>query len=123
MEADPFWEHVWEQWAVDAVCDHSRRRKRARQRAAAAAPEVRKRKPRKREEFMRLPLNPEEPAGSLARWRWDPDKSPWWRLMRRRGVRIVGTAAFAVSRALFLGGIRRFILNYAPTRVFFSSLI
>ena len=42
--ADPFWEHVWEQWAADAACDHSRRRKRARQRAAAsgaaAAPEV-----------------------------------------------------------------------------------
>ena len=36
------------------------------------------------------------------------------------------SAAFAVSRALFLGGIRRFILNilnYAPTRVFFGRLI
>ena len=62
--------------------------------ASAAAPEVRQRKPRKREELKRLPLNPEEPAGSVARWRWDPDKSPWWRLMRRRGVRIVGTRAY-----------------------------
>ena len=65
MEADLVWEYVWEQWAADAFGDHSRCRKRARQRAAAsgAAAEVRQRKPRKREEFKRLPLNPEEPAG------------------------------------------------------------
>ena len=63
MDADPFWEYVWEQWAADAAGDHSRRRERARKRvaASAAAPEVRQRKPRKREEFKRLPLNPEEP--------------------------------------------------------------
>ena len=72
MESDPFWDHVWEQWAADAANDRSRRRERAQQRAAAAAaaeaPEARQRKPRKREELKRLPLNPEEPAGSLARW-------------------------------------------------------
>ena len=72
MESDPFWDNVWEQWAADAANDRSRRRERAQQRAAAAAaaeaPEARQRKPRKREEFKRLPLNPEEPAGSLARW-------------------------------------------------------
>ena len=67
--------------------ERGRSKQRAAAAAAAEAPEARQRKPRKREELKRLPLNPEEPAGSVARWRWDPDKSPWWRLMRRRGVR------------------------------------
>ena len=97
MDEDPFWEHAWWQFAADNACDPFPSRKRA----ATSSPEVRQRQPRKREEFKRRPLNPEEPAGSLARWRWDPDKSPWWRLMRRRGVRIVGTRAYNKFRRKF----------------------
>ena len=32
MESDPFWDHVWEQWAADAAGDRSRRRERSRDR-------------------------------------------------------------------------------------------
>ena len=78
MEADPFWEYVWEQWAADAAGTDA---------SAADAGGS---------------------AGSSA---------------ANAGGSAGSSAAFAVSRALFLGGIRRFILNYAPTRVFFSSLI
>ena len=48
-----------------------------------------------------MPLNPEEPRGSLDRWRWNPAQSPWWKLLNRRGVRVVGSRAYNKFRRKF----------------------
>ena len=68
---------------------------------AAAAPDTRQRKKRKRETAKRRPVSPEEPVGKVARWRFDPEKSPWWRLVRARGVRNEGTRAYNKFRKKF----------------------
>ena len=89
MADDPFWDAAWTFVANEVVTGRSLRRARRQQRqeaaSAPAGPPMRKK--RKREDFPRLPLNPEEPVGKLARWRWDPQQSPWWKLIRRSGVR------------------------------------
>ena len=59
------------------------------------------RKKRKREEHKRSPVNEDEPPGKLSRWRFEPEKSPWWRLMERRGVRDVGTRNYLKFRRKF----------------------
>ena len=48
-----------------------------------------------------MPANPDEPVGSRARWTFDPSLSPWWKLMRRPGVRIQGTRAYNKFRRKF----------------------
>ena len=104
MDTDS-WDDVWAAAARDACNWKSlRRRRQQRQGAAAAAaatPATRVRKPRKKEQHKRSPLNPEEPDGSLKRWRFDPSKSPWWKLMNRRGVREPGTRAYLKFRRKF----------------------
>ena len=89
------WDDVW--WWV--ASDASKWRSLSRQRRSKATHErpatpTYPRKQRAKEQFKRLPANPDEPVGSRARWTFDPSLSPWWKLMRRPGVRIQGTRAY-----------------------------
>ena len=95
-----FWTMAWEWCAGDLGCDLSVRARRLR-RLRHCAPATRARKKRKREEHKRSPVNEDEPPGKLSRWRFEPEKSPWWRLMERRGVRDVGTRNYLKFRRKF----------------------
>ena len=83
VAAEGGWEAFWDAAAQD-VCDDGPARRRRRAAAADGvgdASSVPARKRRAREELERMPLNPEEPRGSLDRWRWNPAQSPWWKLL------------------------------------------
>ena len=100
------WDDALEQLAIDAANWKSlRRERRRRDETRRAASPTRARKPRKtrcnKEEFKRLPLNPDERTGSVRRWRWDPALSPWWKLINRRGVRVEGSRAYCKFRKKF----------------------
>ena len=61
----------------------------------------RKRKQRRKEEHKREPHSDNYPPGDIRRYRWDPWQSPWLRLVRKRGVKDVGTRAYNKFRAKF----------------------
>ena len=98
MESGLDSEDEWNEVAWDILTHKSRRRRRreAAAKKAVAAQRVtrRERKKRKVEEAKRQPRNEEEANGKLARWRLDPAKSPWWKLIERNGVRDKGTRAY-----------------------------
>ena len=79
------------------------RRKRAQAAAAAAAAEPlpRSRKKRAKEEHKRLVFNEDAEPGSLEARRNNPGQSPWWKLIKRRGVREPGTRAYYKFRNKF----------------------
>ena len=97
-------EDEWEAFAADVLSWKSRRSERRRRKAAAAeaAPtEERKRKQRAREQHKRQPLFPENPKGSKEQWRLQPENSPWWADINRRGVRVKHTRAYNKFRRKF----------------------
>lgn len=105
MESGLDSEDEWNEVAWDILTHKSRRRRRreAAAKKAVAAQRVtrRERKKRKVEEAKRQPRNEEEANGKLARWRLDPAKSPWWKLIERNGVRDKGTRAYNNFRRKF----------------------
>ena len=101
----------WDTFAADVVRwnlqkSRGRLRREAEARAAAQAAarqaanvDAHPRKKRKKEQHRREPVNPEAPVGSHERWVDDPMQSNWWKLMQRRGVRVLGTRAYHKFRA------------------------
>ena len=82
-----------------SLAQRARRIERRRRKTEARGSE---RKKRAREQAPRAPRNEEEwGKGDVRRWRLDPYKSPWWKLMQRVGVRDVGTRAFNSFRRKF----------------------
>ena len=103
----------WDTFAADVVRwnlqkSRGRLRREAEARAAAQAAarqaanvDAHPRKKRKKERHRREPVNPEAPVGSHERWVDDPTQSNWWKLMQRRGVRVLGTRAYHKFRNKF----------------------
>ena len=68
----------------------------------AATTTKRARKERKKEEAPRMPRNVGDfPKGDIRLWRLDPATSPWWQLIKKPGVDVVGTRAYNAFRRKF----------------------
>ena len=76
-------------------------RKQAVEAATPPPPAQGSRKKRKKEEARRMPRNDDFVMGDVRRWRLDAEKSPWWKLIGKEGVRDVGTRAYKSFRRKF----------------------